>query len=93
VTIEVRETRAGVPAGTRGLTVADLPRPGQFDLGGEGYCRELEDFARAVRDRGSLRTSIDRALQVQATLDAAYRSASRNGEAVSIARPTTVVAI
>jgi predicted dehydrogenase/uncharacterized protein YbjT (DUF2867 family) len=93
VTTEIRDARAGMAAGTRALTIADLPRPGQFDLGGEGYCRELEDFVRAVRDRSSLRTSIDRALQVQATLDAAYRSASRDGEAVSIGDSTTVVAV
>jgi predicted dehydrogenase/uncharacterized protein YbjT (DUF2867 family) len=93
VTTELRETRDGQPAGTRALTLADLPRPGQFDLGGEGYCRELEDFARAVRDGDSVRATIERALHVQATLDAAYRSASRDGEAVAIAVPTKAVAV
>jgi predicted dehydrogenase len=93
VKTELIEARAGMPAGTYGLTIADLPHPGQFDLGGEGYCRELEDFARAVRDGHRVRATIDRAVHVQAALDAAYRSASRDGEAVMIATPTKAVAV
>ena len=45
----LKEPGAGMPAGEQELRLADLARPAAFDLGGEGYCRELEDFIAAVR--------------------------------------------
>jgi predicted dehydrogenase len=45
----------------------------------------MEDFARAIRDKGSPRTDLRRALRMQQITDAIYASA-RSGACVSMCR-------
>jgi predicted dehydrogenase/nucleoside-diphosphate-sugar epimerase len=45
------------------------------DYGGEGYYNQIEDFARAIREKGKARYDWQEGLRVQEVIDALYRSA------------------
>ena len=45
------------------------------DYGGEGYYNQIEDFARAIREKGKARYDWQEGLRVQEVVDALYRSA------------------
>lgn len=91
ITLSLKSASDNLAAGERTIHVAELERPATFDLGGDGYCRELEEFAEAVRGGGQVRTSIARALAVQAMLEAAYASARDGGAPVPVGAPIEVV--
>jgi predicted dehydrogenase len=81
------EPAGELPSGMTRIHPADLQQAERYHLVREGYSREGEDFLRAVRSGGPVRTSIRLALGVQAIMDAAYRSSEQGGAAVTIAAP------
>jgi predicted dehydrogenase/uncharacterized protein YbjT (DUF2867 family) len=82
--LTLRAPAGRLAAGEHAFVRGDLDRSAWFDLGDPAYCRELEDFVRALREGREPRGSIERALAVQAILDAAYRSVSRGGSSVPV---------
>jgi predicted dehydrogenase len=69
--------------GWNGFERARTPSRAAIDMspeyGGEGYANEVADFAEALRDRRACRFGARHGLELQAAVDAYYRSAEANG--------------
>jgi predicted dehydrogenase len=93
-TLEVDEDQARLfldqphgqtPAGWSVWRKPDLYQGVSFDVGGPHYTRQAEEFLAAVRGRGEISSDVMSAYRVQCALEAAYRSAARDGAPVAVA--------
>jgi predicted dehydrogenase len=84
--LDLAEPRDGFPAGVTHVREADLPQPARFDVNGESYYLEDAAFLRWVTGGAAPPTALEAALAVQRTVDAIYRSAGDQGQAVQVAR-------
>jgi len=84
--LDLREARAGFPAGASVRRAADLPARATFELNGEFYDLEDSDFLAWVAGGPAPRIAAGLGADVQRTMSALYASAARGGEAVEVAR-------
>jgi predicted dehydrogenase len=82
--IDLREARAGLPAGETRIAEADLPGPAGFLLNGEAYTLEDAHVLRWVTGGPAPTITAAAALDVQRVMDALYRSAAAGGAAVDL---------
>ncbi len=84
--LELREPRAGYPAGRTLKRAADLPARATFELNGEFYDLEDAAFLAWVTGGPPPPTDLTIAADVQRTMAALYDSAARGGEPVEVPR-------
>ena len=84
--LDLREARAGFPAGRSVRRAADLPARATYELNGEFYDLEDADFLAWVAGGTKPRIEAGLAADVQRTMSALYESAARAGEEVAVAR-------
>ena len=83
--LDLREARAGWPAGHTHVRHAELPQPARFDVNGDGYYLEDAAFLAWATGGPPPPTTVDAALRVQRVMDALYRSAAADGGVVRVA--------
>ena len=83
--LDLREARAGWPAGHTRVGHAELPQPGRFDVNGDGYYLEDAAFLAWATGAPAPPTTVDAALRVQRVMDALYRSAADGGRVTRVA--------
>lgn len=71
-------------SGWRTWSKPDLPSAATIDIGGAHYTRQMEAFVSAVRGVGRVQSDVRSALETQRVIEAAYRSAERNGEPIRV---------
>jgi NADH dehydrogenase len=84
--LELREPRAGYPAGRTTRRAADLPARAAFELNGEFYDLEDAAFLAWVTGGPPPVTELAIGADVQRTMAALYDSAARGGEPVEVPR-------
>jgi predicted dehydrogenase len=84
VETDLREARAGRPAGRGVLRASELPARARFELNGEFYDLEDAEFLASVTGGPSSRASLELAGDVQRLMSALYESAARGGESVEV---------
>ena len=82
--LDLNEGRDGWPAGHTRTRHAELPQPARFDVNGDGYYLEDAAFLCWATGGPAPPTTVDAALRVQRVMDALYRSAAADGEAVRV---------
>jgi predicted dehydrogenase len=82
--LDLREARGGFPAGATRRRHAELPQLARFDVNGDGYYLEDAAFLAWATGGPAPPTTIERALRVQRTMDALYRSAADGGRATAV---------
>ena len=83
VKLYLEDGASGFAAGWTHWQKPDLFSGVTIDIGGPQYTRQDEAFANAVRTGGRLGTDLAAAWRVQRMVDAIYRSAGHDGEAVA----------
>jgi predicted dehydrogenase/nucleoside-diphosphate-sugar epimerase len=86
VELDLREARAGRPAGRSVVRAAELPARARFELNGEFYDLEDAEFLARVTGGPAPRASLEIGADVQRLMGALYESAGRGGEAVEVPR-------
>lgn len=84
--LDLREARAGWPAGRTHVAHPELPQPARFDLNGEAYTLEDAAFAAWVAGGEPPPGSTELALDVQRMMSALYASCAANGAETEVAR-------
>jgi NADH dehydrogenase len=84
--LDLREARAGWPAGRTHVAHPELPQPSRFDFNGEAYVLEDAAFAAWVAGGEPPPGSTELALDVQRMMAALYASCERNGAETEVAR-------
>jgi len=84
--LDLREGRAGWPAGPTKVTHPELPQPARFDFNGEAYVLEDAAFAAWVAGGEPPPGSVDLALDVQRMMGALYASCADGGTEKEVAR-------
>lgn len=84
--LDLREARAGWPAGRTRVLHSELPQPARFDLNGEAYTLEDAAFATWVAGGAPPPGSTELALDVQRMMGALYASCEKNGAETEVAR-------
>jgi predicted dehydrogenase len=84
--LELREARAGWPAGRTQVTHPELPQPARFDFNGEAYVLEDAAFAAWVAGGEPPPGSTELALDVQRMMSALYASCEKHGAETEVAR-------
>jgi predicted dehydrogenase/nucleoside-diphosphate-sugar epimerase len=92
ISLVLARQAGGLPEGESRIHAADLPQQALYDIGGEAYFKEDADFVAALRTGQPVRTSIARAVHVQAMLEAIFRSAAQGG-AVKPLQPVSLPAM
>jgi predicted dehydrogenase/nucleoside-diphosphate-sugar epimerase len=86
IELDLREGRAGWPAGRTLVTHPELPQPARFDFNGEAYVLEDASFAAWVAGGEPPPGSVDLALDVQRMMAALYASCADGGAEKEVAR-------
>lgn len=84
--LDLREARAGWPAGRTQVAHPELPQPARFDFNGEAYVLEDAAFAAWVAGGEPPPGSTELALDVQRMMGALYGSCEKNGAETEVAR-------
>lgn len=84
--LDLREARAGWPAGRTHVAHPELPQPSRFDFNGEAYVLEDAAFAAWVAGGEPPPGSTELALDVQRMMGALYQSCEKNGAETEVAR-------
>jgi predicted dehydrogenase/nucleoside-diphosphate-sugar epimerase len=84
--LDLREGRAGWPAGRTLVTHPELPQPSRFDFNGEAYVLEDASFAAWVAGGDPPPGSVELALDVQRMMGALYASCADGGAEKEMAR-------
>ncbi len=84
--LDLREARAGWPAGRTSLFHSELPQPSRFDFNGEAYVLEDASFAAWVAGGEPPPGSTELALDVQRMMAALYASCEQGGAETEVAR-------
>lgn len=84
--LDLREPRAGWPAGRTHVAHPELPQPARFDLNGEAYTLEDAAFAAWVAGGEPPPGSTELALDVQRMMSALYASCAADGAETEVAR-------
>jgi len=85
-TFDLREARAGLPAGSTLRRAADLPARATFELNGEFYDLEDAEFLAWVAGGPKPRIEAGLGADVQRTMTALYASAAAGGGEVEVSR-------
>ncbi len=86
IELDLREARAGWPAGITKVLHPELPQPSRFDLNGEAYVLEDAAFTAWVAGGEEPPGTAAIALDVQRMMSAIYASCEKNGAQVEVAR-------
>jgi len=86
VELDLREARAGRPAGRSVLRAAEVAARAKFELNGEFYDLEDAEFLASVAGGPAPRASLAIGADVQRLMSALYESAARGGELVEVPR-------
>jgi NADH dehydrogenase len=86
IELDLREARAGWPAGKTKVLHPELPQPSRFDLNGEAYVLEDAAFTAWVAGGEEPPGTAAIALDVQRMMSAIYASCEKNGAEVEVAR-------
>lgn len=86
IELDLREGRAGWPAGKTRVLHPELPQPARFDLNGEAYLLEDASFAAWVTGGDEPPGTAALGLDVQRMMTSLYASCAQNGSEVEVAR-------
>jgi predicted dehydrogenase len=84
--LDLREARAGWPAGRTSVAHPELPQPARFDFNGEAYVLEDASFAAWVAGGEPPPGTTALALDVQRMMGALYASCGNGGAETEVTR-------